>query len=63
MSDEERRLALAEHYLEIGRPAEAYRAVQELGAEPSERAWLVAAESLRRLERYEEAADAALSGL
>lgn len=63
MTGNERPLALAEHYLEIGRPADAHRVVAELGRPPNERAWLVLAESLRMLDRHDEAADAARRGL
>lgn len=63
MTDDGRRLALAEHYLEVGRPGEALRVVRELGDAPGERGWRVAAESLRELGRYEEAADTARRGL
>jgi Flp pilus assembly protein TadD len=63
VTDEGRRLALAEHYLDVGRPVEALRVVHELGDAPGERGWLVAAESLRGLGRYQEAAESARRGL
>jgi tetratricopeptide (TPR) repeat protein len=59
----ERAITLAEHYLDIGRPADAQRVIAELGSPPNERAWLVFAESLRQLDRPEEAAEAAQRGL
>lgn len=63
MTFDAQQMALAEHYLDVGRPAEAYRVVLELGEPPSERGRLVLAESLRQLDRYAEAAEAARRGL
>ena len=59
------KLALAEHYVEIGRPERALEALAELGSDGVEdpHAWFVRAHALLELERFADAADAASQGL
>jgi len=60
-----RGLALADHYLDVGRPARALEVLEGVGSDELEHAWYweLRAQALVDLERFGDAAEAARSGL